>query len=400
MSTPTGLPEGYSPPLSIVTPDNHSSWITITASMGLVCVMLCLIMRIYVRTHISPPFGWDDGTLVATTISSIIQSGIVFLQVSKSFGESIDLISPQDVVSVQKIAYANDMLFILSMCLTKVCVALLFMRLSPGKNHILVSKVVFALSIVWAVLSIFLVALKCDLSRPWIEYNQKCTGLFVRWQIITALDIIIEAFLFFMSIYLVVDLQMSQKNKFVVVLAFGFRLPIIVFAAFRLHYIGRRITSSNPTLDGTIALIWTQVELDYSVMACTIPCLKPFMIAVSTNYGSIAPSKATINGSAALSKGSKDSKGSFALSSVNRSKRRNKPVNTELSEQQLRPDRVYNTTSVTYNGQQDQHSVGSNESTKMIIKKETEWKIERNIGRDPNEPSWPQQQPPGQPLMQ
>ena len=55
--------------------------------------------------------------------------------------------------------------------------ALLFMRLSPGKNHIRASKVALISSIVWAVVSIFLVALKCNLSHPWVEYSQKCANL-------------------------------------------------------------------------------------------------------------------------------------------------------------------------------------------------------------------------------
>ena len=115
-------------------------------------------------------------------------------------------------------------------------------------------------------------------------------------------------------------------------------------------------------------------------MACTIPCLKPFMIAVSTNYGSIAPTKATINGSNGLS--GDRSKGSFALTSVSRSKTKS-PMSTDLGESRLRMDKVFNSTSVTYNGQHDQHSVGSSDSTKMIIKKETEWSIEREVAKTP-----------------
>lgn len=380
MSAPTGLPAGYSPPSSIVSANDHSAWITITAALGLCCILLCLIMRLYVRTRINPPFGWDDGSLVAATTSSVIQSAVVFLQVSQSFGKSFDLISAQGLISVQKTAYVNDILFLLSMCLSKACIALLFMRLSPGKNHIRASKIALISSIVWAVVSIFMVALKCNLSHPWVEYNQKCTNLFVRWQLITAFDIIIEVLLFSMSIYLVKDLQMSRKNKSAVITAFGFRLPVIAFAVLRLRYIGIRINSPNPTLEGTIALIWTQVELDYSVMACTIPCLKPFMIAVSTNYGSIAPTKSTINGSNGLS--GDRSKGSFALTSVSRSKDKS-PMPTDLGESRLRMDKVFNLTSVTYNGQPDQHSVGSSDSTKMIIKKETEWSIEREVAKTP-----------------
>ena len=47
---------------------------------------------------------------------------------------------------------------------------------------------------------------------------------FIRWQIITAFDIIIEILLFAISIYLVVGLKLRLARKNVVVTAFGFRL--------------------------------------------------------------------------------------------------------------------------------------------------------------------------------
>src|ERR1700722_7894836 len=104
------------------------------------------------------------------------------------------------------------------------------------------------------------------------------------------------------------------------------------------------------------------------------------MISGRPNYGSIAPAKSTINGSNGLS--GDRSKGSFALTSVSRSKPKS-PISTDLGESRLRMDKVFNLTSVTYNGQPDQHSVGSGDSTKMIIKKETEWSIEREVAKTP-----------------
>ena len=48
---------------------------------------------------------------------------------------------------------------------------------------------------------------------------------FLRWQIITALDVITEACLFLLPVYLVIGRQMPLKQKLIVVTAFGLRLP-------------------------------------------------------------------------------------------------------------------------------------------------------------------------------
>jgi hypothetical protein len=48
--------------------------------------------------------------------------------------------------------------------------------------------------------------------------------------------------------------------------------------------------SGDPTLDPVIPLIWAQVELHYALIACSVFCMRPFMTAVSTNYGTAGDS--------------------------------------------------------------------------------------------------------------
>jgi hypothetical protein len=47
----------------------------------------------------------------------------------------------------------------------------------------------------------------------------------VRWQIVTAFNIISEAAIFGMSIFLIFRLKMALSQKSIVVIAFGMRLP-------------------------------------------------------------------------------------------------------------------------------------------------------------------------------
>ncbi len=88
-----------------------------------------------------------------------------------------------------------------------------------------------------------IVALRCDLTHPWIfveahqcshivseiRHNNYCALAnklqFARWQTVAGMDIITELALFSTSIYLVKNLQLSLKKKSLVVLAFGLRLP-------------------------------------------------------------------------------------------------------------------------------------------------------------------------------
>ena len=52
----------------------------------------------------------------------------------------------------------------------------------------------------------------------------------------------------------------------------------------RLDHIKALAQSTNPTLDAASVIIWSQVYIGYSLIACTIPCLKPFMNACNTGF--------------------------------------------------------------------------------------------------------------------
>lgn len=71
-------------------------------------------------------------------------------------------------------------------------------------------------------------AFRCHAAHPWIDITTQCTGLLARWQVVGALDIITEAALFLISVYLVWGIQMSMKSKAIVVCAFGCRLPQVL----------------------------------------------------------------------------------------------------------------------------------------------------------------------------
>jgi hypothetical protein len=151
------------------------------------------------------------------------------------------------------------------------------MRLTSNKKHKLVGWVNIGAAIFWAFSSILLITIKCGPSAPFIDLSTQCSGLFGRWVYVCALDILTEASIFAMSIYLVANLQMSLRMKATVVFAFAIRLPVIAASATRLNYLHREVYSSNPTLEGYLAGVWTQVEVSYSLIATAAACLGPFI---------------------------------------------------------------------------------------------------------------------------
>lgn len=89
----------------------------------------------------------------------------------------------------------------------------------------MVAWTVLTTCITLAVISVFLAALRCDLSRPWVQFEMQCSGLSAQWAAVAAFDILTEIAVFAMSIHLVWKLHTSLARKSRVVFAFGLRLP-------------------------------------------------------------------------------------------------------------------------------------------------------------------------------
>lgn len=63
------IPTGYSPPLAIVTEDDHTAWIMVASALGLACTLLFGGIRVFVRSTICPGIGMDDIFLAGATVS-------------------------------------------------------------------------------------------------------------------------------------------------------------------------------------------------------------------------------------------------------------------------------------------------------------------------------------------
>lgn len=102
----------------------------------------------------------------------------------------------------------------------------LFRRLSADKRKSLLTTLPLGVALLGAV-AVFLVALRCNLSRPWDILNPRCTNLWTRWQVVTAFDISTEVVLAAVPIFILYDLHMSLHRKAAIMAAFLFRLLLV-----------------------------------------------------------------------------------------------------------------------------------------------------------------------------
>ncbi|KKK22661.1 hypothetical protein ARAM_002581 [Aspergillus rambellii] len=284
------VPPGQLPPFQVVDNLHHGAWVIITVGLGLVFSLVSFLIRLYVRLALHPPFAYDDFVLLGATIIAVIQASLLFEASSQGFGTSINLLEDDQVNTIQTLIVISDVLYLITLYTTKCCVVGIYLRLTPQKLHNRASWAALILCTLWLIPAILIITINCELERPWRGTGGRCGSLLARWQFIVALDIATELILFSLAVTLLAGLFMPVKRKLTIASAFIFRLPTIIFAIFHIYTLQISNHSLDPTLAAVQPIIWSQVELHYALIACSVFCLRPFMAAVSTGYGTAGDS--------------------------------------------------------------------------------------------------------------
>lgn len=241
---------------------------------------------------------------------------------------------------------ASDILSVIALTCSKLAVSLLILRLSTFKRHVLAARIITVLICIWGVIATtsssisstsnvkarkdgwigvgaYSVVLEVSLfflpvflrkrKPPRLAHDE----LFIHPSI-HSLSIIPpkkrrrkrrkekkkreltstlhhpqhQTSLFLLPIYLVWSLQMRLSAKLTIILGFAFRIPASALALARVLAVAKMLSIEASQSGSTLDLPWDFVrptifaiiEVNYSLMAATIPCMHLFLRQFSTGY--------------------------------------------------------------------------------------------------------------------
>ncbi|KAF2751451.1 hypothetical protein M011DRAFT_473927 [Sporormia fimetaria CBS 119925] len=266
------------PPPYVITPSDKRGVVVVVTAASLSFVWACFLIRLYLRWR---PRQWviEDYFVAAATVLDTGICALIFHTVGTGLGQSVYELDDRfgDLYRIGKDDFAIQILYIITLLLSKVGVLSLYLRLSPKRGHVLVTKITILISAIWALVAIILIAAPCAPSYYWPYGLKQCTNVFPRWVAIVALDILTELIIFGMSIYLVANLHMKTLNKVMVVAAFSLRFPAIAASAARVAYIGNAVNSKDPPLYAAYYMVCTQAHLSYAIMSATLTSFGQFL---------------------------------------------------------------------------------------------------------------------------
>lgn len=167
-------------------------------------------------------------------------------------------------------------------------------------------------------------------------------------------------------------------------------LSNIIPVAFRLATYDAAGLTVDPTFKEVLFVVWTQVELHFSIISATIPVLRPVANNLNTSYSSLGPVVSS-EGYAGSSSGYKLS----TLKSVSKmTGRSNAPHSSERATWETQNAGAGSSAFVNHGTEAgntgrrattETDSIESHSSEQMIIRKQISWRVERGTSESPTE---------------
>ncbi|KAF7156357.1 hypothetical protein CNMCM6106_009624 [Aspergillus hiratsukae] len=251
------------------------------------------------------PLGMDDWAAFTAGAIGVVHVVMIMDGLSHGLGRSHQDSRDSELEKAGKALYTANLLFLAGHGLAKMSVCSLLRRLGREKVYLLACKTNLLIASLWSIASIVAVALSCPVKYTW-SVESHCRGLDTAWKAITAFDVLTEALLISLSVFLVWAVQMRRKDKMTVIFAFGTRilyvkssptalnsridqtlviLRVIILTIVRQSYLNTALQEKDSLSSLSDTLIATEVLLHGSIMLATVPCLKPFIIAFNTDWG-------------------------------------------------------------------------------------------------------------------
>lgn len=174
------VPPGYSPPLYTITEIDKAGIVVIVTAVCLITAFVSILVRAYVMIQTGTlRLRWDDWAVIVALLLAIIQTSIVQEEAATGLGRTIRELTDHQLHQIQRLQYADQIFYILSVWVSKLSATLFFYRLSPRLNDRKMSKAAMALVGVTGVAAILSLCFVCDITQPWQYFTSEgvtCTA--------------------------------------------------------------------------------------------------------------------------------------------------------------------------------------------------------------------------------
>ncbi|THV72192.1 hypothetical protein D6D27_09751 [Aureobasidium pullulans] len=262
-----------------------------------VTVVLSVIARLGFRFSKLKLRARDDISLCFAAAFHIAQCIAVSVAADAGLGQHRSSLVDAQVLRFKKANYVADVFFVPTLCMAQMSAFFLVESIPASKTVQNVIRYMNVGNLTWSVVAILCVVFQSKPPEVW-ALPATSINMHIFWTIECVVAIIVELTLMFIPFWVIAPLQTSRAKRTTILVAFSFRIIVVVSLAARLAIMPSPADiEANSTRSLAAPVIVSQAVLCSAIVMTSIPVLSRFLDQFETGMLRIDENQGTGQGS-------------------------------------------------------------------------------------------------------
>ncbi|KAF7585525.1 hypothetical protein BBP40_010735 [Aspergillus hancockii] len=247
----------------------------------MVMAILFVIARLGTKYSIFRRLMTDDYLSIVSAVLCAAQTLAISMAIANGFGDHHDI--ARSVDGVLKSQYTAAILFIVTMCFSKLALIHFIWSMTPATSDRRTAVSLQVFTILWTVTGVITSCFQCKPPRTWDSLNGECFNIRIWEYYLGITNILSEAGIITQALLITTGIQACWTKKCMLASIFGIRvslieqLSVIAGIIVQLFYQTKTTSPIEATSDAWAALVSMQIVQCFSIATSCAPQFKPFM---------------------------------------------------------------------------------------------------------------------------
>ncbi|KAF4151398.1 hypothetical protein CNMCM6069_003978 [Aspergillus lentulus] len=257
-------------------------------------------LRFYSRIVIVKKFGHHDYWSLLAWIIDFAFSFSLFYATTKGLGLPAADIKPENRRSIIRATFTFTVLYNPALMTVKTSILVFYLSFARGEKLFRLGSylTLFVVNVSGLALT-FLTIFQCrplgSVLKPTLPAAASCTSVITLYLSSAPVNIITDVAILFLPMPILTKMHLPRREKFILIITFGFGFFVTVIDVIRIVYLQRALTEtqlrsqSEPIHSGSLisissfaalSFMWSVVEANMSVICSCVPLLKPLIARI------------------------------------------------------------------------------------------------------------------------
>ncbi|KAJ6180916.1 hypothetical protein N7519_011377, partial [Penicillium mononematosum] len=231
-------------------------------------------IRLWSRVKSKSGLGWDDWTILASSVFAVIVMALMLGSCAYGFGQHIANLTATNKLMTLKLFFVSQAFYKLTMNMTKMSILLLYLRIFIQRWFRITCYALLVIITFYMVAAFFASIFQCTpVARAWNKsIPGSCINITTNWYANAGFSIATDIVILTLPMYPLYKSKIVLKRKIALMGVFALGAFVAVTSILRMRTLDFSSTSPDTTYD-IASSVWTMMEENVAITCACLPMM-------------------------------------------------------------------------------------------------------------------------------